>query len=304
MSLSGRVAAITGASSGIGLACAMHLAKAGAAVVLGARRVPLLERTAAGIRAAGGRAAIAECDVVRESDVQGLVALAVREFGRLDVMICNAGFGYYGAVDETPADVMRRMMDVNYMGTFYGAAAALPFFRRQNSGHLIFVSSIVGRRGIPQMGGYTATKAAQSGLAEALRAEFAGTPIHVTCVYPVSTPTEFIDAMARSYGHRIAGLGPKQTVDDVARSVVACIERPRPEVYPYRKSRGLAILNVLAPGFTDRFVRKYGRHRVVTAASQESEQAQRREPRERSEPAERRARERAGGPAGRSSPVN
>ena len=264
MSLSGRVAAITGASSGIGLACAKHLARAGAAVVLGARRVPLLEETAKEIRDAGGRAAITETDVEREADVRALVDLAVREFGRLDVMICNAGFGYYGPIEETPADVMRRMMDVNFMGTFYGAAAALPVFRRQNAGHLIFVSSIVGRRGIPFMGAYTATKAAQAGLAESLRAEFSGTPIHVSCVYPVSTPTGFIDAMARDYGHRISGVGPKQTADDVARAIVACIERPRPEVYPLAKSRGLTILNALAPGFTDKFVRKYGRHRVVT----------------------------------------
>jgi short-subunit dehydrogenase len=161
---------------------------------------------------------------------------------------------------------MRRMMDVNYMGTFYGAAAALPIFRRQNSGHLIVVSSIVGRRGIPEMGGYTATKAAQAGLAESLRAEFSGTPIHVSCVYPVSTPTEFVEAMARDYGHRISGLGPKQTVDDVAGAIVACVKRPRPEVYPYGVSRGLAILNAIAPRFTDRFVRKYGRRRTVTPA--------------------------------------
>jgi short-subunit dehydrogenase len=264
MSLSGRVAAITGASSGIGLACARQLAGKGVAVVLGARRISLLESTAGQIRRAGGRAAIVQMDVVRQQDVQALTAMAEREFGRLDIMICNAGFGYYGAIDETPADVMRRMMDVNFMGTFYGAAAALPIFRRQNSGHLIFVSSIVGRRGVPQMGAYTATKAAQAGLAESLRAEFAGTPIHVTCVYPVSTPTEFIDAMARDYGHRISGLGPKQSVDDVARAIVGCVERPRPEVYPHRLSRGLAVLNALVPAFTDRFVRKYGRRRVVT----------------------------------------
>ena len=267
MSLSGRVAAITGASSGIGLACAKQLAQAGVAVVLGARREALLDATAQEIRAAGGRAAIARMDVVDERDVRGFVDLAVREFGRLDVMICNAGFGYYGPIDDTPADVMRRMMEVNYMGTFLGAAAALPVFRKQNSGHLIFVSSIVGRRGIPFMGGYSATKAAQAALAESLRAEFAGTPIHVSCVYPVSTPTEFIDAMARDYGHRISGLGPKQTVDHVARAIVACVERPRPEVYPLGKSRGLAILNALAPKFTDTFVRKYGRHRVVTPHS-------------------------------------
>ena len=264
MALTGRVAAITGASSGIGLACATQLARAGVAVVLGARREALLETTAEAIRAAGGRAAIVPTDVARETDVQALVDTAVREFGRLDIMICNAGFGYYAPIDETPADVMRRMMDVNYMGTFYGASAALPIFRRQNSGHLIFVSSIVGRRGVPEMGAYTATKMAQAGLAESLRAEFSGSPIHISCVYPVSTPTEFVDAMARDYGYRISGLGPKQSVDDVARSIVRCIEHPRPEVYPHRISRGLTILNALAPGFTDRFVRKYGRRRVVT----------------------------------------
>ena len=220
MDLAGRVAAITGGSSGIGRACATHLAREGVAVVLGARRVSLLEATAREIREAGGRAAIVQMDVTREEDVQALAATAQREFGRLDIMICNAGFGYYGPIDETPSDVMQRMMDVNYMGTFYGARAALPIFRRQNGGHLLFISSIVGRRGIPFMGGYTATKAAQAGLAESLRSEFAGGPIHVTCVYPISTPTEFIDAMARDFGHKISGLGPKQSVDDVARAVV------------------------------------------------------------------------------------
>src|SRR5262249_19279766 len=157
------------------------------AVVLGARRVSLLEATATQIKDAGGRAAIIETDVTREEDVDALVATATREYGRLDVMICNAGFGYYAPIDQMPSDVMRRMMDVNYMGTFYAARAALPIFRRQNSGHLIFISSIVGRRGVPFMGGYTATKAAQNGLAEAMRGEFDGTPIHVSCVYPIST---------------------------------------------------------------------------------------------------------------------
>jgi NADP-dependent 3-hydroxy acid dehydrogenase YdfG len=262
--LRGRVAAITGASSGIGLACAEQLAREGVAVVLGARRLDRLDATARTIRAGGGRAAVMQMDVTREGDVEALVALATREFGRLDIMICNAGFGYYAPIDEMPAGVMQRMMDVNFMGTFYGAAAALKVFRQQQRGHLVFVSSIVGRRGVPNMGGYTASKAAQAGLAESLRAEFAGTPIHVTCVYPVSTPTEFMTAMERDYGHRISGLGPKQTAGDVAGAIVAGIKRPRPEVYPHAISRGLTVLNALLPGFTDRFVRKYGRRRVVT----------------------------------------
>jgi short-subunit dehydrogenase len=261
MQLEGRVAAITGASSGIGLAVATRLARAGVAVVLGARRTALLDETARAIVAAGGRAAVTTMDVAREEDVEALVATATREFGRLDIMICNAGFGYYGTLEQTPPDVMQRMMEVNYMGTFYGARAALPLFRAQQSGHLIFISSIVGRRGIAFMGGYTATKAAQAGLAESLRTEFAGTAIHVSCVYPISTRTEFHDAMTRDYGHRISGLGPKQSVDDVARAIVRCVRRPRPEVYPHALSRVLTVMNHVAPAFTDRFVKKFGRRR-------------------------------------------
>src|SRR5690348_15248428 len=98
-SLTGRVAAITGASSGIGLTCAKHLAREGVAVVLGARRLPLLESAAADIRAGGGRAAVVQMDVTREPDMAALVQTATREFGRLDILICNAGFGYYGSID-------------------------------------------------------------------------------------------------------------------------------------------------------------------------------------------------------------
>jgi short-subunit dehydrogenase len=267
-SLGGKVVAITGASSGIGLACAHELARRGAAVVLGARRIDRLETAAAEIQRAGGRASALAVDVTRQADVDALVARATTQFIRLDVMICNAGFGYYGTIEQTPPDMMRQMIDVNYMGTFLAARAALPLFRAQQSGHLIFVSSIVARRGIAFMGGYTATKAAQSGLAEALRTEFAGTSIHVSCIYPISTETEFHDAMARHYGHRVTGLGPRQPVDVVARAIAECIEHPRPEVYPHAKSRALGILSLIAPAYTDRFVQKFARHRDAAAHSQ------------------------------------
>ena len=261
MDLSGRVAVITGASSGIGLAIARHLARDGVAVVLGARRADRLEAAVHEIRAAGGRAEFAVTDVTSESDVDRLVARATAAFGKLDVMVCNAGFGFYGTVEQTPAATMQRMMDVNFMGTFYGARAALPIFRGQGHGHLLVVSSIVGQRGIALMSGYSATKAAQVGFVEALRTEFAGTRIAVSVVFPVSTETEFRDAMARDYGHTVSGLGPKQSMDDVARAVVACVRKPRAEVYPHRTARGLAVLNAIAPAFTDRLVRKYGRRR-------------------------------------------
>jgi short-subunit dehydrogenase len=261
MDLHGRTAAITGASSGIGLACAEQLARAGVNVTLGARRTDLLEAAVAGIRAAGGRAEAVTMDVTREEDVDRLVARARGVFGGLDIMICNAGFGYYGTVEETPGDVMRRMMDVNFIGTFFGAKAALPIFRAQRRGHLILVSSIAGRRGVALMSGYSATKAAQTAFGESLRTEFTGSDIHISTVFPVSTETEFRQAMTRDYGHSVAGLGPKQSMEHVAHSIVACIRRPRPEVYPHALSRALTVLNAVAPGFTDRFVRRYARRR-------------------------------------------
>jgi short-subunit dehydrogenase len=203
-------------------------------------------------------------DVTDPAGMQRLASRAIEAFGGLDIMVCNAGFGYYGTVEETPIDTMRRMMDVNFLGTFLGAQVALPHFRARGRGHLLIVSSIVGQRGIALMSGYSATKAAQVGFAEALRTEFAGSGIHVSVVYPVSTDTEFRSAMQRDYLYTVSGLGPEQPVEVVARAMVACIRRPVPEVYPHRGSRGLAILNAVAPAFTDRLVRRYGRRREAT----------------------------------------
>jgi short-subunit dehydrogenase len=243
------------------------LAREGVAVVLGARREDRLTAAVTRIRDSGGRAEAVSIDVINESDVQRLVTQAETAFGGLDIMICNAGFGLYGTVEDTPPETMRRMMDVNFFGTFYGARAALPIFRRQGRGHLIIVSSIVGRRGIPLMSGYTATKAAQVGFAESLRSELANSNIHVSLVLPVSTDTEFRTAMKRDYGYTVEGLGPRQPVERVARAIRDCLLRPRPEVYPHAKSRALALLNIVAPGFTDRLVQQYGRRRVIDHAA-------------------------------------
>lgn len=261
MDLSGRVAAITGASAGIGLAVAQQLAHEGVAVVIGARRAERLDEAVRDIRARGGRAEPVVADVTCEGDVQRMVEHARTTYGRLDIMICNAGFGYYGTVEETPTPIMQRMMDVNFMGTFYGARAALPHFRAQGNGHLIIVSSIVGQRGIALMSGYSATKAAQVAFAESLRTEFSGTAIAVSVVLPVSTETEFRSAMQRDYGYSVSGLGPKQSVDEVARAIVACVRKPKAEVYPHASARALTVVNAVAPGLTDKVVKKYGRRR-------------------------------------------
>jgi len=255
-----RVIAITGASAGIGRATAIRVARDGASVAICARRSDRLEAVAAEIAAAGGRALPIAADVVSEKAMQMFVTSTVERFGTLDVMMCNAGFGIYGAIDDVTPDQMRRLMDINYFGTYYAARAALPIFRRQQRGHIVIVSSIVGKRGVPYMGAYSATKFAQVGMAECLRSELYGSNIHVSVVCPVSTATEFTDVMTRETGGDISSsIGPAQTVDDVANAIARVIERPTAEVYPYFKSRGLVLLNAIAPGFTDKIVQKFGR---------------------------------------------
>jgi len=257
-----KVVAITGASSGIGRAAAVALAAEGAAVVVSARRADLLKALVDEITAAGGRALAVTSDVTSEGDMRALVARAVDAFGRLDVMICNAGIGYYGPIDDTPPDVLRRLLDVNVLGTLHAARAALAVFRRQGHGHLIAISSIAGRRGIGGSSLYSATKAAQIGFIEGLRAEFLGSGLAASIVYPVSTKTEFREALTRDYGHVVQGVGPLQPAESVARAIVRCVRRPTAEVYPHRRSKLLAVLAVTLPGWTDRLVRKYTR-RVI-----------------------------------------
>jgi short-subunit dehydrogenase len=258
-----RVIAITGASAGIGRATALRLARDGAALAICARRADRLDAVAAEVAAGGGSALAMAADVTRAGDMDAFVARTVDRFGRLDVMICNAGFGIAGAIDDIAPDQMHKLMDINYNGTYHATRAALPFFRRQRSGHIIMVSSIVGKRGVPYMGAYSATKFAQVGLAECLRSELLGTGIHVSVVYPVSTDTEFFDVMSRETGTVVTrATGPRQSVEVVAEAIARAIDRPVPEVYPYARSRALVVLNALAPGVTDRVVKRFGRKPV------------------------------------------
>ncbi len=254
-----RVIAITGASAGIGRATALRLARDGAAVAICARRADRLDAVGAEIVAAGGQALAMAADVTRAEDMNAFVARTVERFGRLDVMMCNAGFGIAGAIDDIAPEQMQKLMDINYTGTYHATRAALPLFRRQRSGHVIMVSSIVGKRGVPFMGAYSATKFAQVGLAECLRSELRGTGIDVSVV----TETEFFDVMSRETGTAVTrAYGPRQRVEQVAEAIARAIRRPIPEVYPHAKSRALVILNALAPGFTDGIVKRFGRQPV------------------------------------------
>ena len=146
--LAGKVVAITGASSGIGLALARQLAARGACVAAFARRSDRLDALVAETAALTGEVRAVTGDVRHEADVQKLVDATIAAFGRIDVMVCNAGIGYHGTLDDTPPEVTRRLMDVNVLGTVHAARSALVAMRRQGSGHIIAVSSIVARRGV------------------------------------------------------------------------------------------------------------------------------------------------------------
>jgi NADP-dependent 3-hydroxy acid dehydrogenase YdfG len=265
--LTGKVVAITGASAGIGRACAEALWKEGAHVVLSARRADRLHALVEEASQRGARALAVPGDVTNEDDMRTLVSRSVETFGRLDVMICNAGIGFHGPLDDTPPQVMRRLVDVNIMGTFYAAHAAMKVFRRQSDGHIIAISSMAGRRGVSGSSIYAATKAAQIAFIEALRAEFYGSKLHASVVYPVVTSTEFHETITRDFGHVIGGQGPRQTAEEVADAIVDCIVSPKAEVYPFPKAWWLSVLSVVAPAHADRVVQKFGRHRQPVPAS-------------------------------------
>jgi short-subunit dehydrogenase len=257
--LTGKVIAITGASSGIGEAIARAAARHGAATVIAARRMDRLSTLVGELEQTGARSLAVACDVTDRASVDALVDRTLAAFGRLDVMVANAGIGYHGPFEAMPEAVMARLVNVNLMGTLHAAQAALAVMRRRGHGHIIAVSSIVGRRGIGGSAVYSATKAAQVAFIEGLRAECLGSNIHASVVLPVSTTTEFRQAMERDFGHRVSGSGPRQSPGVVADAVIRCIRSPRPEVYPYRAAHWLAIANVIAPGLTDRLVQRFRR---------------------------------------------
>ena len=195
-----KVIVITGAGSGIGAATAALLARHGAKVVLGGRRGDRLEAVCARISAAGGQAAWRITDVTPRADVDALVALAVARFGRLDVLINNAGIAPVSPLDDLRVDDWMAMIDVNVKGVLYGIAAALPLFRAQGSGHIINTLSTAGLKIVPGMAVYAGSKNAVRAISEGLRQE-AGDKLRVTTISPgyVATelPSSMTDAAAR-----------------------------------------------------------------------------------------------------------
>ena len=193
--ISGKVVAITGASGGIGEATGRLLAERGATVVLGARRTERLDKIAQDIRASRGRASTCATDVTRPGDLRRLVDGAVAEFGRLDVLIGNAGVGKISPMADLDIDGWSAMIDVNLRGVLHGIAAALPVFSRQGHGHLVTTVSTAGLRIVPTQGVYAATKNAVRTLMEGLRQESTDGVLRTTMVSPGFTRTGFADSI-------------------------------------------------------------------------------------------------------------
>lgn len=188
--ISGKVVVITGASSGLGEATARHLAARGAIVALAARRTDKLAAIVAEIVAAGGKAKAYTVDVTRKEQVDKLVADVVADFGRLDVMVNNAGLMAIAPMSQRRTDEWDRMIDINVKGLLYGIAAALPVFERQGSGHVVNISSVAGIK-VFSPGGtvYSGTKFAVRAISEGLRHEV-GRAIRVTTIEPGAVESE------------------------------------------------------------------------------------------------------------------
>ena len=227
--IKGKVVIITGASSGMGEAAAKHLSGLGATVVLGARRADRIEKLAKEIHASGGNALAVTVDVTQREQVKGLVEKAVGQFGRVDVILNNAGIMPLLTMDSLHVDEWDKMIDVNIKGVLNGIAAVLPYMKEQKSGQIINTSSVAGHKVFNGSAVYSATKYAVRALTEGLRMEVKAYNIRTTIVCPGAVKTELLehitDADVRQANEDYVGsvgISP----DSFARVVAFAISQP------------------------------------------------------------------------------
>ena len=228
--LDGKVVVITGASSGIGEATAEALAEEGATVVVAARREERLSELVERLNGGGGKALAVECDVTDEEQAHALIQRAKDEFGRVDILINNAGVMQLSKIEKGLSDEWRTMFDVNVMGLLYTTDAAVQVMKEQGSGHLVNVSSVAGRKSGPLRGAYSGTKFAVNAISEALRQELIEDNIRVTVVEPGAVETELPDHItdeeAREGIQSVYGLDDILQAEDIANAIAYCVSQP------------------------------------------------------------------------------
>ncbi|MFG0586240.1 SDR family oxidoreductase [Pseudomonas sp. zjy_9] len=226
--ISGKVVVITGASSGLGEASARHLSKLGAKVVLAARRKERLEQLVGELVAAGGEAVAYQTDVTRADEVKALIQGAVDTYGRVDVLVNNAGLMAIAPMSDLRTDEWDRMIDINIKGVLYGIAAALPVFQQQNAGHFINIASVAGIK-VFSPGGtvYSGTKFAVRAISEGLRHEVGGS-IRTTTIEPGAVDSELKFGSSHQQSRDFVVDFYKQAIpaDSVARAIAYAIEQP------------------------------------------------------------------------------
>jgi NADP-dependent 3-hydroxy acid dehydrogenase YdfG len=229
--LDGKVAAITGASSGIGEATAVALANEGASVALGARRKDRLDAVADAINSDGGKAVALESDIGDEEQARGFVRGAAEELGRLDILINNAGLMLLGPVEGVDTDQWRRMVDVNVLGLLYCTQEAMPLIRDSGGGDIVNVSSVAGRTASFGSAVYNLTKWGVVGFSEALRQEALNSNIRVTAIEPGFVDTELqghnehpmvVEAMENMRDD----IGKVLEAEDIARAILYVVSQP------------------------------------------------------------------------------
>ena len=250
--LANRVAVVTGASSGIGRATALALAAEGMHVALAARREDLLEEVAQEVRALGADALAVPTDVTDDTSVWRLIHRTREQWGRVDVVVASAGEYVRCPVERLTLGVVEDALRVNLYGTLRVVLEALPHMRAQRAGHIVIVSSMDGRKGIPPDAPYVMAKFALRGLGEILRQELGGSGVGVTVVYPGRVDTPMIEHLD------VPWASPKAPPEQIARATVRAILRNRVEVIPGFRLRLLDMVNTLAPRLADWFVRVLG----------------------------------------------
>ncbi|MDW7991291.1 MAG: SDR family NAD(P)-dependent oxidoreductase [Anaerolineae bacterium] len=247
----GQVAVVTGASSGIGRATALALAREGARVALVARREERLRAVAEEVETLGGEALVLPTDVTRREEVERAVADTVAHWGQVDVLVASAGaYIRVPVLQMTVADV-ERSIAVNFYGVLYAVLAVLPHMAARRSGHIVLVSSADGKKGIPPDGPYVAAKFAVAGLGDILRQELRPLGIAVTTVFPGRVDTPMIAHL------RVPWISAKIPPEAVARAILRALRRRTPEVILPFQVRLFVYVSALFPSLGDWFTRVF-----------------------------------------------